>query len=221
MKSISMIAVFLVATFLSATTQAVDKVLSNGEIDAIESAYRSIDDLTAKFTQSTQIELLARTVTKHGLFQFKKGGKLRIEYKDKGGKYYVSDGSTIWTYVPGDDASLETFAVNDKTMPKEALSFLNGFGKLSKEFSISATASFDAIPANSAAMRLTPRAKNAQYEWLDALFGPDHLLKELVVKNRSGNVSRYTFMEIKTNSSLPDKLFTLSSGKATPDTLPE
>ncbi|MBN1283327.1 MAG: outer membrane lipoprotein carrier protein LolA, partial [Proteobacteria bacterium] len=193
---------------------AKDPVPSGAEIAAIESAYLAVDDLTADFTQETKIELLDRTVLKRGTFRFKKGGKLRIEYADKGGKHYVSDGTTLWTFVPGDDASLDTFSVDERNVPREALSFLGGFGRLTKEFKVSGSAAFKEARPGETALTLVPRRASAQYESLEALFGADRLLRELVVKNVSGNVSRYSFKEIRTNSGLPDRLFTLSSGKA-------
>ena len=194
---------------------------SKSRIAAIEKAYKAVDDLTAGFTQKTKIELLDKTVTKRGLFQYRKGGRLRIEYKGKNGKHYVPDGTTIWTYVPGDESSLDTFAVDDRTIPKEALSFLGGFGKLTKEFKVSESTAFKRVPEGAIALHLVPHSRKAQYEWLDALFGPDNLLRELIVKNESGNVSRYSFSDIRTNTGLADRRFTLSTGKATPDTLPE
>lgn len=190
------------------------------EISAVESSYHSLSDLTAKFVQTTDVALVERTITKRGLFQFKKGGKIRISYEGPGGKVYVSDGSTLWVFVPGDEASLQTFMVNDETVPREALSFMGGFGKLSKEFDVSSSAAFPKAPAGSVALRLVPKAGKKHYESLDALFGQDRLLSELIVRNASGNVSRYSFSDIKTDSGLSDRIFTLSSGKATPDTLP-
>ncbi len=189
-------------------------------IEAIESAYRSFTDLTADFTQSTEIALVGKTVVKRGLFQFKKGGKLRIEYQGQDAKHYVSDGSTIWTYIPGDDGSLQSYAADDRNIPKEALSFMNGFGKLTKEFRVSASGAFSKKEAGTA-LHLIPVKKGTHYESLDALFGADHMLAELVVKNTSGNVTRYSFKNLRKDTGLPDGRFTLSSGKATPDVLPQ
>lgn len=207
---------------------------SGGE-EAIESVYHSLGDLSAKFTQTTQVKLIDRTVVRQGIFRFKKGGKWRIEYEgagvgassgrtegsDRGAKHYVSDGTTLWIYVPGDLPSLQTYAVTDETVPKEALSFLSGFGKLKKEFAVSRSDAFPDAPAGTTALRLVPRSGAKHYESLDALFGPDHLLAEIIVRNVSGNVSRYSFSDVRTNAGLPDSLFSLSAGKATPDTLPE
>jgi outer membrane lipoprotein-sorting protein len=211
---------FVLFIAIPLVASAKEEVASEG-IDAIESAYRTIDDLTAAFTQTTEVALVGRTVTRSGVFQFKKGGKLRIEYTGKDPKNYISDGTTLWTYVPGDEGSLQTFQVSDRTVPKEALSFLSGFGKLTKEFSVVPSKAFKDAAAGTTALHLVPKSKNAQYESLEALFGADHMLAELIVRNESGNVSHYRFSGIKTNQKIPDNRFTLSSGKATPDTLPE
>ncbi len=221
MKLISSIIAIVLVAVLCAQVHAKGNSVPKERIDAIESAYSGCMDLTADFTQTTEIALLERTVKKQGIFQFKKGGMMRIEYKGENAKHYVSDGSTLWTYIPGDESSLETFAVDDRTVPKEALSFLNGFGKLTKEFKVSNSTAFDKIPTSGAALHLIPRKKEPQYKFLDALFGADNFLDELIVHNESGNVSRYVFTNIKKNTGLSDDRFTLSSGKATPDTLPE
>jgi outer membrane lipoprotein-sorting protein len=209
------------ALSLLAASAAAKEAAPAGDVDAIEATYRSANDITASFVQTTDIALVGKTVTKRGTFAFKRGGKLRIEYAGRDGKHYVSDGTTLWTFIPGDEASLTTFAVNDRTVPKEALSFLSGFGKLSREFAVSESGVFSKVPTGATALHLVPRKKSAQYDALDALFGPDHLLSELIVQNTSGNVSRYAFTNIKTNVGLSDDRFTLSSGKATPDTLPQ
>lgn len=219
-SNIQKCALALVVLFYPCICTAGSKGASLEGVDAIEAAYYSLSDLSSKFTQETKVELIDRTVAKKGTFKFKKGGKLRIEYEGKGGKTYVSDGTTLWIFIPGDEASLQTFAVNDETVPKEALSFMSGFGKLKKEFEISKSQEFKDAPAGTTALHLVPRSKAKHYESLDSLFGTDRLVVELAVKNTSGNVSRYKFSDIKTNSNLPDSVFTLSSGKATPDTVP-
>lgn len=221
MKSKLVSILVLVSLSLCANAQAKGDTVSSEKIRAIESAYSSLSDMTADFTQTTEIALLDRKVKKHGIFQFKKGGMMRIEYKGRKAKHYVSDGSTLWVYMPGDETSLQTFAVNDDTVPREAMSFMSGFGKLTKEFSVSGSDAFKKAPKGSTALHLVPKKKGAKYESLDALFGPDDMLVGLIVHNESGNVSRYNFSNFRKNQGLADGHFSLSSGKATPDTLPQ
>jgi len=64
-------------------------------------------------------------------------------------------------------------------------------------------------------------SKKPHFKSIDALFNAQNLAEEIIINNLSGNKSHYIFKNIKTNSGLPDSLFTLSSGKATPDTLPK
>ena len=178
------------------------------DINEIEEAYKSYADLSTSFTQSTHVVLIDRTINKRGTFRFKKGGKFKIAYEGRDGKHYVSDGITLWIFIPGDVAGLQTFAVDDKSVPKEALSFLEGFGKLKKEYKVSSSKAFPHKPQGWTALHLIPRKKSAHYKSLDALFRPDHLLSELIVTNVSGNVSHYRFQNTRTNVGLADGLFT-------------
>lgn len=191
------------------------------EINAVQKTYQSIPDISADFTQKTYVALLEKTVTKKGKFYYKKGGLLRIEYTGDEQRHYVSDGTTLWIYTPGDAASLQTYAVSEETVPKEALSFLSGFGKLEKEFKISNSQAFKNIPEGDMALHLIPRHPKAQYKSLDTLFNKDHLLVRLKIHNLTGNITDYDFTKIKTGVGLKDDFFSLGSGKATPDTLPE
>ena len=195
--------------------------VSNQQVEAVQGVYQSIPDIAADFTQQTYVALIDKTITKHGKFYFKKGGKLRIEYKDDEERNYISDGTTLWIYTPDDAASLQTYEVSEETVPKEALAFLSGFGKLEKEFFVEPSSAFKEIPSGFTAFHLKPRIKKPQYKSLDTLFNQDHLLVKLKILNLSGNVTDYNFTNIKTNVGLKDNFFSFGSGKATPDTLPE
>lgn len=199
--------ILIIAFLISATSYAKKPEADIPSVDAIESTYNSLNDFSAKFVQTTKVKLVDRTVTKKGAFRFKKGGKLRIEYEGIGGKNYVSDGKKLWVFIPGDAASLQTFAVSDETMPKEALPFLGGFGKLRQEFAIGRSTAFENAPEGTVALHLVPRARAKHYEYLDALFGPDHILTELIIQNTSGNQSRYLFSNIQTDKGIPDSVF--------------
>jgi len=215
------IKVLLILCFLLPTASFAKESVPQDQIDAIQSTYQSIPGIAADFTQQTYVALIEKTVSKQGKFYFKKGGKLRIEYKGDEERNYVSDGSTLWIYTPGDAASMQTYEISEETVPREALSFLSGFGKLDKEFSIEPSKAFTEIPEGFTALHLKPLRKKAQYKSLDTLFNKDHLLMKLKIHNLSGNVTDYEFTNIKTSVGLKDGFFTLGSGKATPDTLPE
>ena len=187
----------------------------------IEATYKRWNNLSADFTQETFVEILGKTIKKRGALNLKKGGKLRIAYAGKNEKTYLSDGKVLWIFIPGDDASIETYVADSETIPKEALNFLGGFGKISKQFKVSKSDAFPEHKPDFTALHLVPRAKGALYKSLDVLFGPDNLFTELIINNVSGNRSHYRFSNVRTDLGLSDAIFTRSRGKATPDTLPE
>lgn len=203
----NIVVIFLCALLTSLTAQGKAKQVPDESIKTIEFTYSTLNDLNANFIQTTKVALLDRTIKKEGTFRFKKGGKLRIEYQGADPKHYVSDGKTIWVYTPGDESTLQKYSVSDETVPKEALSFMNGFVNLEEEFKISPSKAFSEACAGCTALNLVPRSKARHYEYLDALFGTDHIIKELIIKNTSGNVSHYFFSNIRLNTGLSDTLF--------------
>lgn len=190
------------------------------QIEEIEEAYRNAQDISADFVQTTRVKILDRDVTKRGKFYFAKGGKFRIAYAGNNEKTYVSNSKFIWVFIPGDAGSLVTYEVSDETVPKEALSFLSGFGKLKKEFKVKKSKAFTDLKPGESALYLVPKSRKAHFLALDAKFNDRHIVEVLRVHNKSGNVSTYRFSKIRTSAGLPAKLFTHGAGKATPTTLP-
>ena len=165
--------------------------------------YRSIDDLQANFIQTTLIEVLGKNVSEPGIFMMKKPGMLRIEYI--GQKQYISNGKKLWVIDEG-LKQVETYKVSSDSIPKEALEFLNGFTDMEKLFVINGWQPKGRNPSNTY-LSLVPRNGKAQYNWLDCEFGPDNILKTMIIHNKSGNISTYSFNNIKLNTGLDNGLF--------------
>jgi outer membrane lipoprotein carrier protein len=178
------------------------------QIDAVQTAYRNTADISTDFTQKTFVMVLDKTMIKKGRMYFKKSGKFRIEYAGKGEKQYISDGKTLWVFVPGDDSSLVAYHVNDETVPREALKFLSGFDNLKKDFKIKKSDAFTDLNAGESALYLKPKSRKAHFKALDAKFNNRHLLTELKIHNKSGNITDYNFTNIRTSTGLKNSLFT-------------
>lgn len=180
----------VLATPLHAAT--LDQVL-----DTIQSKYQHLTTLSARFTQTTKLEVLGKTVTSTGTLQLKKPGKMRIDYDGDTGKSYISNGKTLWV---SDKATkqTDTFKIGSSEVPKEALTFLNGFGDIRSTYGVDDWKGWS--------MRLIPM-KATSYTALGSTFRPDGILQALTIYNRSGNISRYTFSDIQENADLPDSQF--------------
>lgn len=193
---------FLFPTIASSKGYDLDK-----SVMEIQERYQSISDLTASFTQQSYIEILEKNVEKRGRIYLKKEGKLKIEYNEKGSKQYISDGKTLKVFVPGDSRTLQVFPLSERDIPKEALSFLLGFGNLKEEFKITPSESYDKLEPNFVALHLIPKDKHSNFKSLDAVFNNEKLLVSLMVANVSGNTTTYNFSDIKVDTGLDDKMF--------------
>jgi chaperone LolA len=182
-------------------------IYANSAVQAIQSTYQSIHDLQADFIQSTYVAVLDKTIKEPGLFSMKKPGMLRIEYTGEHPKQYISDGKHLWV-IDSELEQAETYKVSKNSIPKEGLELLKGFSDMDKLFDVTP---FKPKKTKSgyAYLKLTPKSKNHQYNNLDCVFGADNLLKEMIIHNKSGNISTYVFNNVRVNMGLDKNLFIL------------
>lgn len=174
----------------------------DGVLDTIQNKYRSLTTLSARFTQTTTVKLLGKTVKATGTLELKKPGKLRIAYDDPNGKTYISNGKTLWV-VDKATQQTDTFKVGSSEVPKEALTFLNGFGDIRLTYGVN---TWTTEKNGDATLQLVPMTPTS-YTALDGTFSKDGILQKLAIHNRSGNVSRYVFADIQENPALSDSQF--------------
>jgi outer membrane lipoprotein carrier protein len=170
MKRHAVVALLLFSWLLPAAARAADL----GEVvRTLESPFRSgaakgaaIRDFAADFSQESKIASLDRTQQGGGrvairfvhrdpaqppLVQF------RWDYTQPNNQVIVSDGKTMWVYVPENRQVIESdIAAVDRTDGNDPLTFLTGLGDLGRDFTI-ALASPDRDAAGNWVLELTPR----------------------------------------------------------------
>lgn len=179
-------------------------VHADDPVEAIQFTYQNLTDLEARFTQQTVLEAVGKTVSNHGSLALKKPGQLRLEYRGTPQRDYVSDGRRLWVYTPGDN-QYQVFPVGGAMVPREALTFLNGFGALQRTFTAT-TYTPDTPARGHTYLRLRPRSR-AGYRQLDCDFDPRHLLVGLTIYNMSGNRSHYRFSDVRINTDIGTERF--------------
>src|SRR3989338_2932767 len=173
-----------------------EQIISN-----LQKTYHNAASWEAEFIQSTFVELLGKNIDKQGKIIIKKPGKLRIEYKNERGRQYISDGKTLWVYVPG-DTQVEVYQKISRLLAKEALAFMEGLGDIKKEFFVR---SFPLAHGHEAMMQnktlnlveLTPKNRASIVKRI--ILGVDpktHLVVETTIFNKSENVPHYIFKNI-------------------------
>src|SRR5215813_13822701 len=135
-----------------ASAQELDQVVAG-----IEGTYSKINDLRADFTQTAYNRSLGQDIKAEGVVYFRKGGKMRWDYKSPSPQQIVSDGSSLWVYTP------ELNQVNKGSAPKAlagpAGSFLAGLGRVRDQFTVRFLNPANKLdPSGRPVLDLTPKA---------------------------------------------------------------
>lgn len=129
-----------------------DEVSLEQVVAALERPFKAdqgaqgIKDFEAEFSQESRIVSLDRAQRGRGQVWFKFGGvsaeglplaRFRWEYRLPTEQVMVSDGKTLWVYLPENNQVIESdleFALREQ--PENPVSFLTGLGNLSRDFVI-------------------------------------------------------------------------------------
>jgi outer membrane lipoprotein carrier protein len=175
---------------------------------AVQRKYDAVKDFSADFVHTYQGGVLKNKLTERGTVLIKKPGRMRWDYEAPEKKQFVSDGAKIYFYIPADkQVIVSSIPANaEATMP--AL-FLAGKGRLTSEFSPSFIELPAGLPAGSLALKLVPKSKQPDYDWLVLAVDPASLaIRGLVTIDAQGGTSTFAFTNLKENVGLADNRFT-------------
>ena len=173
--------------------------IAEDPVEAIQLTYHNLQDLTADFTQHTTVEALGKTIGNQGTMALQKPGRLRMEYSGNPKRHYISDGKTLWIYTPGDN-QYQNYPVGGQMVPREALTFLSGFGELQRTFAVEPYTPIRQEKDHTY-LRLTPR-RTRDFRQLECDFDARNLLVGLTIYNPSGNQTAYRFTNVQLNPGL-------------------
>jgi outer membrane lipoprotein carrier protein len=177
--------------------------------ERLQRKYAAVRDFSSDFVQSYEGGALRKRTTERGTVLVKKPGMMRWRYTAPEEKLFVADGRKMYSWVPAD----KQVVVRDMPADGEAttpLLFLVGKGDLVRDFVPSFTTVPDA-PAESIALKLTPRRRERDYEWLALVVDRDTLtIRMLVAVDGQGGTSTFTFTDLKENVGVPDRSFAFS-----------
>jgi outer membrane lipoprotein carrier protein len=171
---------------------------------ALQEKYDRVKDFTADFTHTYEGGVLKRKSVERGTVQIKKPGRMRWEYTAPEKKTFVSDGVKIYSYVPADKQVI----VSDVPPSDEATTavlFLAGKGNLVRDFDV--TYADTAIPG-AVALRLNPRQKQRDYDWLIVVVDAASLqIRALTAADQQGGRSTFEFSNYRENTGIADNVF--------------
>jgi outer membrane lipoprotein carrier protein len=174
---------------------------------ALQKRIDGVHDFTSDFVHVYEGGVLKKQVTERGHVLVKKPGKMRWEYAAPEAKTFVSDGVRLYSYVPADKQVLVSPVPPDDEATTASL-FLAGKGSLTRDFAASFVELPAGMPAGSRTLKLVPKFKQRDYDWLMLVVDPASLaIRGLVTVDAQGGKSSFSFVNLKENVGLADKDF--------------
>jgi len=190
-----------------ATTAASAQSPGDAALDRAVTAYRKVQTLRATFDQSLANPITGRSAKAKGELLVKRPGRVAVRFTEPSGDRIVSDGTSVWIYLPTSAPGQVMRASADAAQ---------GTGMdVSTELLTAPRTRFDVADAGAATVNgratrivaLTPRtARNYTRArlWID---DADGIVRQLELTENSGVVRTITFRTIQLNSKLPASAF--------------
>jgi len=174
---------------------------------ALQKKYDGIKDFSADFVHAYEGGVLRKLVTERGHLLIKKPGKMRWDYTAPEQKEFVSDGMKMYSYIPQDKQVIVTSVPPEDQATTPTL-FLAGKGNLPRDFTASFVEGPAGMPAGTRALKLVPKSRQRDYDWLVLVVDPASLeIRGLVTVDAQGGKSTFYFTNLKENVGLADKEF--------------
>ena len=174
---------------------------------ALQRKYDTIRDFSADFIHTYEGGVLRKQITERGRLLVKKPGKMRWDYSAPERKQFVSDGTKMYSYLPEDKQVIESEVPPEDQAGTPTL-FLAGRGNLTRDFTPSLVDAPAGMAAGSRALKLVPKSRQADYDWLVLVLDPATLaIRGLVTVDGQGGKSSFSFTNLKENVGIADKAF--------------
>ncbi len=172
---------------------------------AVDEHYNHLKSLQAQFTEVYHGAGMDRTES--GTLWLKKPGKMRWEYRSPREKLFVSDGRTVWFYVPSDRQARKGSAKKLEDL-RSPIAFLLGKTKLEKELRGLSTAS-DVTPREpgDVVLRGVPVGIGDQVSEVLVELTPEHEIRQISLQDVDGSTTEYRFSDQKADVAVADARF--------------
>ena len=182
---------------------SIEELVSN-----IQGTYEKTEDLKARFVQEVTIKAMKKTDKEEGVVYIKNPKRMLWHYLKPTVKKLIINPENAWLYVPADKVVYLQKA-DGLLKSKLIVKFLTGIGKLSDDFNVVFSKGGPVDGTGNYLVTLTPKESDFG---VDKLFVTIHKETFLIIQcsfsDMYGNLTRIRFSDIKTNTKLPNSLFT-------------
>ena len=171
---------------------------------AVDEHYNHLHSLEGEFTETYRGEGMERVES--GTLWLKKPRKMRWEYRSPKEKLFVSDGRTVWFYVPAERQLRKTEfrKLDDLRSP---IAFLLGKTKLENELrGLSKVVDQAPVESGDTLLRGAPQAMG-QINEIQLEIAPSNQIVRIVLMEPDGGTTEFRFAGWKENVDLSDNRF--------------
>jgi outer membrane lipoprotein carrier protein len=172
---------------------------------AVDEHYNHLRTLEGEFTETYSGNGAQREES--GTLWLKKPRKMRWEYRSPKEKLFVSDGHSVWFYVPAERQVRKTDLkrLDDLRSP---IAFLLGKTKLESELQgLSKVVDQAPAVAGDALLRGVPKAMGGQLSEVQLEISPSNQIVRIVLMEMDGGTTDFRFKDWKENVELSDNRF--------------
>ncbi|MEI8171982.1 MAG: outer membrane lipoprotein carrier protein LolA [Deltaproteobacteria bacterium] len=176
-------------------------------VTKIQERYEKTGDLKARFVQEITIKALKKSEKEEGVIYIKNPKRMLWHYLKPKVKKLIINPEKAWLYVPEDRVAYVQNA-EDVLKSKLTVKLLSGIGKLDDDFNVSFSGEGPVDAKGNYLVTLIPKESGLGVDRLFLTIDKDtFLMIQCRFSDMYGNVTRIRFTDIKTNTSLSDRLF--------------
>jgi outer membrane lipoprotein carrier protein len=182
-------------------------------VDRVQKFYDKTTVFKSDFEQRYWVKAYNKVKHSRGQVIFKKGGKMSWRYTNNGNRV-VSDGKVVKVYEKENKQMYEQ-RLKDSQYPA-ALSFLVGGGKLKSEFKLRTLNAKQLKFEGGYVLEAVPNKPTPAYQKLLLYVdGKTFQVRRVLLLDAQGNRNRFTFVNPKVNTRVPDSEFEFIPPKGT------
>src|SRR5882672_8212192 len=173
-------------------------------VEGVERSFARMKDFSADFIQIE--DSLNQKRQESGHLYLMRTRMMRWEYKNPEEKLYISNGKTVYFYVPA-DRQVNKEAVRETVDDRIPLMFLLGRSDLRKEFTRFELLSTRPFLEGTKVVRMYPRRKSDLSEVVMEVDPANFLIRRLLLAHADGSRSEFIFSNIRINTGLRASMF--------------
>lgn len=174
-------------------------------VRGVEARYQAARTLKATFLERYS-ESGRMVRVESGTVYFSRPGRMRWEYEAPESKFFLSDGKTVWFYVPA-DRTVTRARIKESADWRTPLALLTGKARLSAFCGRIELADARVLAAGNVVLRCVPKSPDGGLHEVLVEVDAAYRLARIVIRESAGVETEFLFAKWEENISIPEVRF--------------